>query len=423
MQQPSGTSHTAPSPRGADPIPGDATALLVGRIQVPGVGPVLVQVVRDGAATTLVEVTDLGPTMSDLLERPALALDLQGAATEVGRTRWSLDAVVAASLAVRQDEPYLLSPFDLSALKAAGVTFARSMMERVVEEHANGDPVVARELRERLGQGVHDAVTVTPGSPEAARAKQALIAEGLWSQYLEVGIGPDPEIFTKGQPLSSVGYGHPIGVLARSTWNNPEPEVVLAVTSDGLSVGATLGNDVNLRDFEGRSALLLAEAKDNNCSAAIGPFVRVFDEHFTAESLRQSVVELVIEGTDGFTLSGRSPIAEMSRTFDELVNHTWGAHHQYPDGFALFTGTMFAPTKDRDVEGEGFTHHVGDQVTISNPELGSLVNTVMHAEQAPAWQFGVRALMINLAQRDLLRGTGVTGDPEARTLELKEQQA
>src|SRR5690606_27366505 len=104
---------------------------------------------------------------------------------------------------------------------------------------------------------------------------------GVWSQYLEVAIGKDAEIFTKTQPMASVGFGAQIGIHPESHWNNPEPEVVLAVARTGKIRGATLGNDVNLRDYEGRSALLLGEAKDQNASCAIGPFIRLFDETFS----------------------------------------------------------------------------------------------------------------------------------------------
>lgn len=374
----------------------DLNALLVGRLLLPHEGPVLVAVRGD----ELIDLTPhVGPTMSDLLDRPEPANDVR----DVDPTRtWKLDEVVEASFKGDQASARLLSPFDFSALKAAGVTFARSMVERVIEERAKGDPVQALALRERLGDVMEKATSVVPGSDEAAQIKTRLHDEGLWSQYLEVGIGPDPEIFTKGQPLSSVGLGAKIGVLDRSVWNNPEPEVVLAVSSDGLPVGATLGNDVNLRDFEGRSALLLTEAKDNNASCSLGPFIRLFDDDFGLEELRQAEVSLTIVGEDGFEVSAVSNVAEMSRTFDELIGHAWGPHHQYPDGFALMTGTMFAPTEDRDAAGQGFTHHGGDVVSISTPALGTLRNIVTSAETAPAWTFGARALMKNLHERGLL---------------------
>jgi fumarylacetoacetate (FAA) hydrolase family protein len=377
-------------------LPQDSRALLVGRLEVPGVGPCLVTV----RGESLVDLTaHVGPTMSDLLDQDDPAGAVRSAP---GGTTWPLAEVLTATLQRDRKRPRLIAPFDLSALKAAGVTFARSMVERVVEERAKGDPAQALALRARLGDTVRAATQVRPGSPEAADIKRRLVAEGLWSQYLEVGIGPDPEIFTKGQPLSAVGTGALIGVLERSTWNNPEPEVVLAVSSTGRAVGATLGNDVNLRDFEGRSALLLAEAKDNNASCAVGPMIRLFSEDFTVDQVRHSEVRLRIVGEDGFDHSAVSRVAEMSRTFEELISHTMGDHHQYPDGAALFAGTMFAPTEDRDTPGEGFTHHLGDQVVISTTELGTLINEVTTAESAPRWVTGARALMRNLAGRGLL---------------------
>ncbi len=380
-----------------DLVPRDRAAVLVGRLEVPDVGPHLVVVRED----RLLDVTAaLGPTMSDLLDHP----DPAGAVAAVTEAEgWDLAEVLAASLAGDRSRPHLLAPVDLSALKAAGVTFARSMVERVIEERAKGDPGQALALRERLGDTIQAATRVRPGSAEAAAIKERLVAEGLWSQYLEVGIGPDPEIFTKGQPLSAVGVGSQVGVLARSTWNNPEPEVVLVCSSTGRAVGATLGNDVNLRDFEGRSALLLTEAKDNNASCALGPFIRLLTDDFTLDALRRSDVQMRIVGEDGFTIDAVSHVSEMSRTFEELIGHAHGDHHQYPDGFVLFTGTMFAPTEDRDAPGEGFTHHQGDQVLISNEALGTLVNEVTTAESAPPWTVGVRALVANLAGRGLLR--------------------
>ena len=296
----------------------------------------------------------------------------------------------------------ILAPVDLQAVKAAGVTFAISAIERVIEERARGDYRLAASLRdkveERIGGGIR---SVVPGSEGAERLKQVLIEEELWSQYLEVAIGPDAEIFTKTAPLASVGWGSEIGVRSDSTWNNPEPELVLVVNSRGDVCGATLGNDVNLRDFEGRSALLLSKAKDNNASCAIGPFVRLFDRSFTMDDVRSAVVEMEIVGPDDFRLHGQSRMSEISRDPTELVRQALSEHH-YPDGFVLFLGTLFAPTQDRDEQGRGFTHKVGDEVRISTPKLGALVNTVTTSRDAPPWTFGTRALMRNLAERALL---------------------
>jgi fumarylacetoacetate (FAA) hydrolase family protein len=374
----------------------DHQAVLVGRVLDPTVGPCVVAV----RGREVVDLSEAAPTMADLLEREDR---LQIARSAPGPRRWILSDLLTATLGASWSQPHLLAPFDLQVLKAAGVTFAKSMLERVIEENAKGDPTRASEIRTHLADVVGGAVaSVRPGSAEAARVKAVLTAEGLWSQYLEVGIGPDPEIFTKAPVLSAVGTGARIGVLARSTWNNPEPEVVLAVTSVGEVVGATLGNDVNLRDFEGRSALLLTEAKDNNASCAIGPFVRLFDQTFTLDDVRGLDVTLRIEGREGYVLEAVSSMSEMSRDPLDLVRHAHGRHHQYPDGFALFTGTMFAPTDDRDVAGQGFTHQEGDVVAISTPALGMLVNSVTSAEEAPEWTAGIRTLMRNLAARGLL---------------------
>ena len=385
----------------ATTLPEDAAAaVLVGRLLDPDLGPCVVAV----RGEELVDLTAVTPTTADLLDR---ADRVEVARSGEGGRTWALDEVLAATSAHDEARPRLLAPFDLQVLKAAGVTFARSMLERVIEEGAKGDPARAKEVRARVLEVVGGAVAaVRPGSDEAARLKEVLTAEGLWSQYLEVGIGPDPEIFTKAPVLSAVGTGAHVGVLERSTWNNPEPEVVLAVTSAGEPVGATLGNDVNLRDFEGRSALLLTEAKDNNASCAIGPFVRLFDDAegggFGLDDVRRLDVTLRVEGTDGYVLEAVSSMSEMSRDPLELVQHAHGRHHQYPDGFALFTGTMFAPVDDRDAPGQGFTHHAGDVVAISTPALGRLVNTVTSSEEAPPWTLGVRGLVRSLAARGLL---------------------
>jgi fumarylacetoacetate (FAA) hydrolase family protein len=297
----------------------------------------------------------------------------------------------------------LLSPFDLQCIKASGVTFAISAMERVIEERCRGDKSKAdalrASLRDRIGADIR---AVKPGSEQAQKLKAALIADGLWSQYLEVAIGPDAEIFTKAPTLSSMGWGDWIGVRSDSAWNNPEPEIVLAVDSAGRILGASLGNDVNLRDIEGRSALLLGKAKDNNASCAIGPFIRMFDGNFTLDDVRQCTVRLEIEGDEGFKLEGASSMAQISRDPTELVGQTIGKHHCYPDGFALFLGTMFAPIVDRGSPGAGFTHKSGDVVRVSTEKLGVLENRVTTCDQAPPWSMGIAELMRNLARRGLL---------------------
>ena len=379
-----------------DVLPADPGAILVGRLFDPAVGPCVVTV-RDGQ---FVDLTGLSPTVSALLDRDDLREVLQ---TTPGGRRWSVAEVARASRNRDATVAHLLSPIDLQVIKAAGVTFVRSLLERVIEERAEGDPAGAAAVRQRLVDTLGSALgNLEPGTAEAMEVKDTLVAEGLWSQYLEVGIGPDPEVFTKAPVLSSVGYGAAVGVLERSTWNNPEPEVVLVVNSTGSVVGATLGNDVNLRDFEGRSALLLGTAKDNNASCAIGPLIRICDDRFGLPAIRELDVEMRIDGEDGFVLVETSSMREMSRPLAQLVGHAHGRHHAYPDGFVLFTGTMFAPTRDRDVAGQGFTHASGDVVTIANPALGRLVNVVTTAEDAPPWRWGIGRLMANLAERGAL---------------------
>ncbi|MFD1696430.1 fumarylacetoacetate hydrolase family protein [Roseibium aestuarii] len=380
-------------PSARDILPEDGNALLVGRVwrqDVDGPSPVLVE------GDVLRDLTGLAPTLSQLLELDDLAT-LLGEADRYPQIG-SLDAYLSG------EAGSLLAPCDLQAVKAAGVTFADSMLERVIEEQAKGDPARADAIRERLKPVIGENLKgVKAGSPKAAEVKALLQDMGLWSQYLEVGIGPDAEVFTKCPPMAAVGCGASVGIHPMSDWNNPEPEVVLALRSDGTIVGATLGNDVNLRDVEGRSALLLGKAKDNNASCAIGPFIRLFDGSFTLDTLMQLEVSLRVTGADdGFEMTGVSRMAAISRTPADLASQTLNAHHQYPDGAMLFLGTMFAPTKDRRAPGQGFTHEIGDRVEISAPELGRLVNVVDHTDAIAPWTFGTGALLRNLARRGLL---------------------
>jgi fumarylacetoacetate (FAA) hydrolase family protein len=381
-------------------LPQDSeAAALAGRVWRPDVDGPSVVAVRDG---TVFDVSRTFPTMRDLCESDDPAESLRSAG---GEAMGSLEQILSNTAPDRRDRgrPWLLAPVDLQAVKAAGVTFAVSMLERVIEERARGNPDAAAAIRSEVTRLVgNDLAKLKPGSAEAMALKDVLVQQGAWSQYLEVGIGPDAEIFTKAPPMAAVGTGMDAGVHPKSSWNNPEPEVVLFVSSSGRIVGATLGNDVNLRDVEGRSALLLGKAKDNNASAAIGPFLRFFDRSFTIDDVRRITVTLTVEGEDGFRMEGSSSIAQISRDPQDLVAQMIGPHHQYPDGAVLFLGTMFAPVEDRDAPGQGFTHKTGDIVTISAPRLGSLVNRIRPTDACEPWTFGTGALMRNLARRGLL---------------------
>ena len=418
---PGDTQQPRPAPPDGDPrvsperalprTPG--RAVLVGRLWAPGRGPRLVAV----AGERLHDVTGLGPTMADLIERDDPAADVCTALGAAGQEdTWSLADVLAATASeadrrrgadapLALERPALLSPVDLQVIMAAGVTFVRSMLERVIEERVGGDMTRAAELREQLQASIGSSIQhVRPGSDEALAVLGVLRENGLWSQYLQVGLGIHPEVFTKGPLLSSVGHGSDIGISGISAWNNPEPELALVIDRDGTPKGATLGNDANLRDIEGSSALLLPLAKDNNAAAALGPFVRLFDGGFTFADAAATTITMRIEGTDGFVLEATAPQSDISRPMTELIAHTVGRRHQYPDGLVLFCGTPFAPIEDRDAPGMGFTHHDGDVVSISAPELGTLVNRVTASEQAPAWDFGVR---------DLFRALAAETGPEA----------
>ncbi len=373
-------------------------ALLIGRLwhsegTIPGVSPVLV------APDGVYDLSHIAPTCSQLINTPTLVDRIKSQ----GKVRLLADTETIIAGTMAGNDTKFLSPIDLQAIKACGVTFVKSMLERVIEERAGGDASQAEDIRTRIFDTIGgDIASVVPGSKPAALLKDILIESGLWSQYLEVGIGPDAEVFTKAPVLSSVGLGAEIGLHPNSGWNNPEPEAVLIVNSTGEIIGATLGNDVNLRDFEGRSALLLGKSKDNNASTAIGPFIRLIDQNFTLDHVRDEDINLTVSGPDGYELSDVSSMNQISRDILDLVSQTINDNHQYPDGFALFLGTMFAPTDDRGEKGSGFTHEMGDRVEISSKRMGRLINTVTTSNKAPPWTFGISDLIQNLLKRGLI---------------------
>jgi len=387
----------------AESLPHDARrATLLGRLWVPGVGPTLVTLTGDD----LHDLSTVAATSSQLLELDDPVFAVQSALRDGQAPRVaSYEAALANSDESLRDgtQAWLMAPCDLQPVKASGVTFIASLLERVIEEQARGDASRADSIRRSLTGILGDNLAgIVPGSPQAAQVKEVLIAQGAWSQYLEVGIGPDAEIFTKAPPMAAVGTGADVGLHPGSSWNNPEPEVVLAIDSHGRVRGATLGNDVNLRDFEGRSALLLGKAKDNNASCAMAPFIRLFDAHFTIDDLRRCEIALRVVGPDGFRVEARDTLAKISRDPLDLAAQAIGPHHQYPDGLMLFLGTMLAPTQDRMGPGQGFTHVVGDVVTVSSPAFGALVNRVRRCDEIAPWRFGLTALMRSLAARQLL---------------------
>jgi len=347
--------------------------------------------VRDGQ---VIELSDCFDSIADITRHPTPTAAVQNA---TGVSICSLNTLLENSLFYKlpadirkSQQPSLLAPNDIQAIKACGVTFVASLIERVIEEKALGNPSKAEEIRAVVHAAIGDNLKdIEPGSPQTEILKAKLIAQGIWSAYLEVGIGPDVEVFTKSQPMSAIPCGSQLGVLETSQWNNPEPEVAFLVSPQGSFLGAALANDVNLRDYEGRSSLLLGKAKDQNGSCPIGPMFRLFDDSYSLDDAANTEVNLSIVGEDGFCSTGENRMSEISRSVDSIIKQVCNGSHQYPDGIAIMLGTMFAPTEDRGEEGMGFTHKVGDRVEISSPKLGKLVNWVNYCHEIPEWSYGI----------------------------------
>jgi len=381
----------------AQVLPSDGYAgTLVGRALFPGVfpGPCVVAIREDGVHN----ISGTVPTMAQLLNAPNPLATLQRALRNCVYLG-PLESLLENSTPSTHDplKPYLLTPIDLQAVKAVGLTFVNGLLQRFADDNGGAATVAKMEKAAGVALG-----KILPGSEEAARLRTALMEDGLWNDTLEVGFGPDVELFTKAQPLSAVGTGAEIAVLPTSKQTFAEPEVVLMLNADGKICGATLGCDMTARDVEARSLLLLGRAKDQNATCAVGPFIRLFDQTFSLPNVQGMNLTYAFEGADDAVFTDTGSMDQIGRGLITLARQVVNEHHGYPDGVALFTGCMFKAPSSRGASDTPFTHQVGDVVIIKASPLGTLINRVNTTDKVRPWSFGMSDLMANLANRQLL---------------------
>ncbi len=227
---------------------------------------------------------------------------------------------------------------------------------------AGGSELIA-DVSAPVGNQELWACGVTYLRSKVGRQEESKVAGGS-DFYARVYEAERPEVFFKSTPHRIVGHGAKVNIRKDSTWDVPEPELTLVVTSSGKIIGYTIGNDMSSRSIEGENPLYLPQAKTYDACAAVGPCIYVTEQPLLADTM----ISIKINRNKQNVFEGSVGINQMKRTVEELVSFVY-RECSFPHGCLIMTGTGVVPPND-------FTLQSGDEIIIEIDHIGTLINTV-----------------------------------------------